>query len=248
MTFPHRTMRRAGALVLAAGIGVAASLALTAPAAAHVHVYSDATAAGSYAKLTFRVPNEEDGADTTKIVITVPTDHPLRSVRTKPHAGWTSATTTVNLPKAVNVGDATITKAVNSITFTATAGQGIKPSQFDEFEVSVGPLPDGTKELVFPTAQYYSNNKVVNWNQPTPPNGQEPENPAPAFAVTAKAAGDGDAAAGHNMGASESTPTASAGSDGLARGLGVAGLVFGLLGIGVAVWALLRRPSGASSS
>jgi uncharacterized protein YcnI len=244
-------MRRAGALVLAAGIGVAVSLALTAPAAAHVHVYSDATAAGSYAKLTFRVPNEEDGADTTKIVITVPTDHPLRSVRTKPHAGWTAATTTVNLPKAVNVGDATITKAVNSITFTAAAGQGIKPGEFDEFEVSVGPLPEGTKELVFPTAQHYSDNKVVNWNQPTPPNGQEPENPAPAFAVTAKAAGgdgDGAAAAGHNMGASDSTPTADAGSDGLARGLGVAGLVFGLLGIGVAVWALLRRPSGASSS
>ncbi|WP_163510920.1 YcnI family protein [Fodinicola acaciae] len=241
MTFPHRTVRRTGALALAAGIGVAASLAIAAPAAAHVHVYPDATAAGSYAKLTFRVPNEEDGADTTKIVITVPTDHPLRSVRTKPHAGWTATTTTVNLPKAVNVGDATITKAVNSITFTAAAGQGIKPGEFDEFDVSVGPLPEGAKQLVFPTAQYYSDNKVVNWNQPTPANGQEPENPAPAFALTAKTAD-------HDMAASEPTPTATASSDGLARGLGVAGLVFGLLGIGVAGWAVLRRPSGAKSS
>ncbi|WP_163567289.1 YcnI family copper-binding membrane protein [Fodinicola feengrottensis] len=241
--------RRLAAVALAAGIGVGSALAFAGPASAHVHVIPDSTAAGSYPKLTFRVPNEEENADTNKLVITVPTDHPLRSVSIKPHPGWTAETTLVTLPKPVNIGDATITKAVSTITWTATAGQGIKPGQFDEFDVSAGPLPSGTKELSFPTAQYYSNNTIVNWNQPTPAGGQEPEHPAPAFAVTPAAAGadaDGDAPAGHNMGVSASDSTASAsGSDGLARGLGTAGLVFGLAGVGVAAWALLRKPANS---
>ena len=140
---------------------------------------------------------------------------------------------------------------VSTITWTALPGQGIKPNQFDEFEVSAGPLPSGTKELSFPVAQYYSDNKIVNWNQPTPAGGAEPDHPAPAFAVTAAAAGadaDGDPPAGHTMPVSDSSATvASSGSDGLARGLGTAGLVFGLAGVGVAVWALTRRPATPKS-
>jgi uncharacterized protein YcnI len=235
----HRIWRRLGAVTLAAGIGVGASLALTAPVSAHVHVIPDSTAVGSYAKLTFRVPNEEDAADTVKLVVTVPSDHPLRSVSIKPHPGWTATSTLVALPKPVNIGDATITKAVSTITWTALPGQGIKPGQFDEFEVSAGPIPTGAKELSFPAAQYYSNNTIVNWNQPTPASGQEPEHPTPAFAVTAAKP------EGHTMDVSDSSaaPPAASTSDGLARGLGTAGLVFGLAGIGVAVWALTRKPS-----
>jgi hypothetical protein len=50
------------------------------------------------------------------------------------------------------------------------------------------------------------------------------------------------------MPVSDSSATAaSSGSDGLARGLGTAGLVFGLAGVGVAVWALTRRPATPKS-
>lgn len=62
------TLRSTAALaVVTVAIGVGAQ-----PASAHVTVRADATAAGAYAGLTFRVPNESDSASTDKLVVTLP--------------------------------------------------------------------------------------------------------------------------------------------------------------------------------
>jgi uncharacterized protein YcnI len=182
--------RRAG-LSLAA---VAAVAVLSAPAAsAHVRVFPDATAGGGYSKLTFRVPNESDTAGTTSLVVTLPDSAPLSSVSVLPIPGWTATIANAKLAKPVTINGTTLDEAPHTVTWTAAKGVQIAPHQFQEFAISVGPLP-ASGELVFAAAQRYSDGSVVDWNQPQAAGGAEPDHPAPAFAVTAgEADGHGDA-------------------------------------------------------
>jgi Domain of unkown function (DUF1775) len=59
----------------------------------------------------------------------------------------------------------------------------IQPGQFDEFEVSVGPLPDDADQILFPTLQTYQGGEVVRWIDEPLPSGEEPEHPAPALTL-----------------------------------------------------------------
>ena len=52
---------------------------------------------------------------------------------------------------------------VSEVTWTATAG-GIRPGQFQDFDLSLGQLPE-SGELVFNALQTYSSGEKVNWNQ-----------------------------------------------------------------------------------
>jgi uncharacterized protein YcnI len=208
---------------VAPAAAVAAALVFAVPgvAAAHVTVSADNAAKGGYAKLVFRVPNESDKAVTTKLVFTLPVDTPIGSVRTKPVPGWAAVVTTSKLAKPVKAGDVVLTEAPSSVTYTAAAGGGIKPGQFDEFELSGGPLPTLADQLVLPATQYYSDGTVVRWDQPTT-GSTEPERPAPTLALAA-ASGDGH---GHDDGSGAS------GEDDVARVLGGAAL---LVSLGAAV-------------
>jgi uncharacterized protein YcnI len=240
----------AGALVLFAGA-----------ASAHVTVDPSQANRGDYAKLTFRVPDESDTASTTRVRVMFP---PIPSVRVKPHPGWTVSVQKSKLPKPVDVGDFMLEEAVTSITWTAAEGAGIAPGEFDEFDVSVGPLPD-KPSLSFPADQTYDNNKVVRWNQIPTAGAAEPEHPAPTLTLatagagghhgtdpaasaaptpTSPSVGAEQARAEGGSGADE-TPAASA-SDSTARALGAAGLAVGLLGLasaGYAALVLRRRDS-----
>ncbi|MCU1373541.1 MAG: hypothetical protein JWO68_827, partial [Actinomycetia bacterium] len=72
-------------------LAVAAVLvvAVAAPAAAHVTVQPPEASQGGYAKLAFRVPNEEETANTTQVEVQLPAEGRFKSVSTKPLAGWT---------------------------------------------------------------------------------------------------------------------------------------------------------------
>ena len=223
--------RPAAAAVLAVGV----ALAVPAAAQAHVTVSSDHAVQGGYAKLVFRVPNESDTASTTKLVITLPKDTPIPSLRTKPKPGWTAVIVKEKLVQPVRTDDATLTEAPATVTFTAAKGVAIAPGQFDEFELSGGPLPSTVKQLALPAAQYYSDGSVVNWNQPPVDGKAEPEHPAPVLALAAA-----DPAAAGNTGATADRSEAE-GEDGLARGLGIAALVVALVAAGLGVLALRRR-------
>lgn len=227
---------------VAPAAAVAAALVFAVPgvAAAHVTVSADNAAKGGYAKLVFRVPNESDKAVTTKLVFTLPVDTPIGSVRTKPVPGWAAVVTTSKLAKPVKAGDVVLTEAPSSVTYTAAAGGGIKPGQFDEFELSGGPLP-AAERLSLPVAQYYSDGTVVRWDQPAVDGKPEPQRPAPVLALAAATG------SGHHADAAGDTEAAGhteeeSGEDGLARGLGIAGLVVALLAAGLGVLALRRRP------
>lgn len=231
-TLTTRNVRRLAAATAVAAVAVIAGAL---PASAHVEVTSPDAEPGGFAKLVFSVPNETTDADTTEITVHIPTDTPLASVSTKPLADWTITTKQTKLDQPATVEGATITKAVTSITWLADKGKGLAPGQFGEFELSVGPLPEDTQSLSFPTTQTYSNGDVVQWNQPVKPGtpeAQEPESPAPTLALTGSSSSEHSA---DTEEASASTQNSTDDSDATARILSGVAVVLGAAALLVAL-------------
>ncbi|MFG3019050.1 YcnI family protein [Streptomyces sp. NPDC048254] len=237
----NSALRRAATVtaLTAASVLVAAGVA-----SAHVTVHPESYAKGATdGVLTFRVPNEEDTASTTKVQVFLPTDHPVLGVLVSPGDGWTAKVTTTKLKTPVKTDDGTITEAASEITWT---GGKIGAGQFEDFDVAFGQLPEDTGQLTFKTLQTYSDGKVVRWIEEAGSGGEEPENPAPTIKLTA-----GDDATTSTAPATQSsakaTPTASAdSSDSTARGLGIAGLIVGALGLAAAAFAFVRTRGAGS--
>ena len=223
------------ALVAAVVVGTAIS------ASAHVTVHPDVTTAGQGAQLTFRVPDESDTANTIKLVLTLPQDRPFTDVSTQPMPGWTATVTDAPLPKPVNVGGATITKAPHTVTWTAQPGTKIAPGEYQNFSFATDALP-APGEMVLPVAQYYSDGSVVNWTEPAVAGQTEPEHPAPVFTVTA-ATGATAAPAATTQASGTSTPLATTAPDNTARVLG--GIVLLAAMVAGALVLLRRRPKTA---
>jgi len=171
---------------LAAGlaVGLAAVVLTAVPAAAHVTVSSPDAAPGGFGKLVVRVPTESATASTTKLQVQLPDDTPFAFVSTKPHSGWTVATTERKLAKPITAEGFTLSKVVATVTWTAS-GAGIGPGQFDEFELSLGAFPSDVDTLSFPTTQSYSDGTVVVWDQASVKGQDEPEHPAPTLELAA---------------------------------------------------------------
>ncbi|GII03620.1 YcnI family copper-binding membrane protein [Planobispora takensis] len=239
---------------VAAG-AAALTLGLALPALAHVTVNPGSAEQGGFTKVAFRVPNERDDASTNKVEVAFPTDHPLAFVSVKPVPGWKVEVTEGKLDKPVTTEYGEMTEAVTKITWS---GGEIEPGQFQEFEVSMGMLPEGTDRLVFPATQTYSGGEVVKWDQEPAADGSEPERPAPVLKLT-PASEEGD---GHGHGGSSASPAPAAAAaapsvspvaavheapaDGTARLLGAGGLLIGLVGTLIGVVGL-RRGSRTTS-
>lgn len=179
-------MRRALALAFALVV-----LAAT-PAFAHVSVSPSEVAGGSYAKLTFRVPNESDTESTTAIEIVLPEAAPFQSVSVKPTPGWES----------------TVERNGDAVTSIIWEGGEIGPGEFQEFELSVGPVPD-VDVLEFKALQTYSDGEVVRWIDPVVEGEDEPDHPAPTATVgDGGDGGHGDGAAAGDDGADGTDPLA----------------------------------------
>lgn len=241
MLSTRTALRRAGTVAALATAGV---LTAAGVAFAHVTVHPDSYAKGATdGVLTFRVPNEEDTADTTKVQVFLPVDHPVLGVLVTPQDGWTAKVTTTRLKTPVKTDDGTITDAVSEITWS---GGRIRSGEYQDFDVAFGQLPHDTEQLGFKTLQTYSDGKVVRWIEETQKGAEEPESPAPVLKLTAGTAGDESAP----MTASSSEPEATAkasSSDSTARGLGIAGLAAGVLGL-VAAGVGIARGRNARSA
>jgi uncharacterized protein YcnI len=188
---------------------LSALLTFAGPASAHVTVQPGEAVQGSYTKLTFRVPNESDTAATVKLEVELPAS--IEGARTKPVPGWTAT--------------------VDGRTIRWEGGR-VEPGQFQEFDISVGPLPE-VDQLVFKAVQTYSDGSEARWIEETVEGEEEPERPAPVLTLTA--AGDDEAQLAAAVDQDD--------VDG-ARTLGVTGIVVGavalLTGIGTAVSARRR--------
>lgn len=234
--YPHALCRTAFV-----GAAAAAGVALLAvPATAHVSVDPASARPGSAAVLTFHVPNEESGADTTRVAMQIPTDHPIAQLLVEPPPGWTVSVKTVTLAKPLVTDDGQFGQAVSEVDWS---GGRIAPGQFEDFSVSADPLPEGVGELAFKTIQTYSNGDVVRWIDVAQPGQPAPDHPAPVLTLTT---GTGT---GTGAGAAATTAVTSAAavssSDTMARGIALGGLACGLGGLALAGLSLRRRTAVA---
>lgn len=240
--------RRALTLIPLTAIGLLAGAGI---ASAHVTVNPSEAAAGGFTKLTFRVPNESPTAGTIVVSVELPDDHPFAYVSVKQVPGWTVVPTTTTLPAPVTEGDVTIKEAVTSVTWTADPGTMIGSGEFAEFDISAGPVPDAGP-LEFPTTQTYSDGAAVQWNEPTPASGEEPEHPAPTLTVgPAGDSGHGDMASSSSSAAPGTEPSVAvaavsttSGNDSTATILAAVSIVIAAAALVVAAVALRRRSSG----
>jgi len=234
----------AGALVLlAAG-----------PAFAHVTVQPEQAEKGGYSTVDFKVPNERDDSSTVKVEVNLPTDHPLASVMPEAVPGWDVKVTKSKLAKPIETDDGKVTEAVTKITWT---GGKIEPGMFQQFPVSVGPLPKDADQLAFKALQTYDDKQVARWIEEPKKGAPEPENPAPVLKLTdasegsdshgsaSAGAGAGDAKGAKATASGDTAKTASASDDDstdtTARVLGIVGIVIGAAGVTFGVLAGRRR-------
>jgi hypothetical protein len=134
------------------------------------------------------------------------------------------------LDKPIKTDDGEINEVVGKITWS---GGKIPPGSFEDFDVSMGPLPTDTDELVFKALQTYDNGEVVRWIDTAPEGAPEPEHPAPVVKLTP-------------ANANQASVTAAAGTDAARSSGGTWGVVLGIVGtvlgvIGIILGVLNRR-------
>jgi uncharacterized protein YcnI len=235
----------ATATVLTAGVGTAS---------AHVSVSSPNAAPGGFGEITFSVPSESDTARTTSLRVQLPTSTPFAFVSVKPVPGWTATSTTTPLSTPVETEGSTITEAVSEVTWTADAGGGLAPGEYQTFSISAGPLPEDAGTLVFPALQGYDDGSTVSWIDPTVEGQAEPEHPAPTLSLAATPADTGTGTGSSTGSSTDTTPAPAAADTGddSGNGLAVTALVAGVLGLiaglaGLALGLGARRRAAAPS-
>ena len=238
--------RRAGRIM---AVGAAALVALAPMAAAHVTVNPGEAAKGGYAALAFRVPNERPDSGTTTLEVTIPEETPIASISVRPTPGWTYAVGRRQLTEPLDLHGRQVTEVVSKITWT---GGTINPGEYQEFNVSAGPLPEDVDQILFPTIQTYASGEVVRWIDEPLDSGEEPEHPAPLLTLVdggddhGGAADDEDAAAeGEAASGVSVSNTASQDDVDSANTLATVGIVVGVLGLLAAGFAVFRSRKSA---
>jgi uncharacterized protein YcnI len=232
---PSKLLARGGVAALAT---VALVLALPLSASAHVRIYPKQAVAGADdTLLTFSVPTESGAATTTRVVVDLPTATPFGDVSYQPVTGWTATVIDGKLPKPAKVAGTTVTEAPLRVVWTADPGTELAGGQFQDFVLSVGPMPD-TGRLAFPTTQTYSDGKVVHWAEATTASGEEPDRPAPVLYINDAPPATERLTTGV-VGLS-AQPAAGAGDLTLVTVLAAAALVLAVLAVALASGALIR--------
>jgi periplasmic copper chaperone A len=230
-----------------------AASALLAPASAQAHIslHPNTIPAGAFATLDIRVPGEQEGAHVTKVDTLFPGG--FTGVDYENVAGWTAKVIETRLATPIKEDGETIDTQVSQIVWSWTGPLGkVSNGQFINFPLSLAiPASASGKALEFRTVQTYSNGQIVHWIEPS----LTAEHPAPRINVTAKGglieevAGDEAGPEAGQTGAANPTPAASSPtakpSYGASKGLGIAALVLGALGLlaGLAALAASRRRS-----
>jgi periplasmic copper chaperone A len=217
---------------------LAGALVMTPAAGAHVTLNPGEWEAGGFARFAVRVPNERDNATSTRLKIQFPES--VISASFMPAPGWKRTIEMARLAEPIEEeGEEPITERIASVTWS---GGTIRPGEFMEFGVSFQVPETPGEDLLFPSLQTYSSGEVVRWIAPDP----EADTPAPRIAVlppeeeeegAETAAAEAQAPA--SPGAAEDDEARSRAN--LAVGLGVAGLIAGLVALGLALFR--RRPA-----
>jgi periplasmic copper chaperone A len=233
------------AVLLAAG-----ALLLPAGAQAHISLHPNTIPAGAFATLDVRVPGEQEGAFVKRVDVLFPPG--FTSVDYENVPGWSAKVLESRLATPITEDAETIDTEVSQIVWTWIGPLGkVDNGQFIQFPLSLAIPEDAAgKALEFRTVQTYSNGQVVHWISPS----LTAEHPSPRINVTAKGgviqdiAGEEAGPGAGQAAASSSTParapiTAKSASGGASKGLGIAALILGALGLmaGLAALAAARR-------
>jgi uncharacterized protein YcnI len=232
---------------------------LVAPTSAqeHISIHPNTIPAGAFATLDVRVPGEQEGAYVKKVDTLFPQG--FTGVDYENVAGWSTKLIETKLATPIKEDGETIDTEVSQIVWTWIGPLGkVNNGQFIQFPLSLAIPEDATgKALEFRTVQTYSDGQVIHWIDPS----LSAEHPSPRINVTAKGgviqdiageeAGPAPArsSAGHTLGTLTLTgPSNTKGADsGASKGLGVAALILGALGLmaGLGALAVARRKSAA---
>jgi len=228
---------------------------VVAPAAAQAHIslHPNTIPAGAFATLDVRVPGEQEGAYVTKVDTLFPPGFVGVDYENVP--GWSTQVLETKLATPITEDGETIDTEVSQIVWTWTGPPGkVENGQFINFPLSLA-IPAGAagRALEFRTVQTYSNGQIVHWIDPS----LTAEHPSPRINITAKGglvediAGDeagpeaGQTAAG---GQSTAAPSATVvkSSSGASKGLGIAALILGALGLlaGLSALGLVWKRAG----
>ncbi|KDN19207.1 DUF1775 domain-containing protein [Amycolatopsis rifamycinica] len=181
MAHHRKALPRTLSALLTAVFGV---LALSPPAAAQVSIVPDRVDGGGTHTFAFRLANERTDTKSTRLELVFPQTPPVAYVKVDPAPGWTATVRSRPLNPPIEVGGTLVREVAAALV---VEGGAVAPRQFEQFLVTMGPLPaDG--RLLFEATQTFANGLVAHWNQKT--------SPAPAItfgagpvAPTAEAAG-----------------------------------------------------------
>ncbi len=228
----------------------AAALLAPASAQAHISLHPNTIPAGAFATLDVRVPGEQEGAYVTRVDVLFPQGFTGVDYENVP--GWHTSVIEAKLATPIKEDGETIDTEVSQIVWTWAGPLGkVNNGQFINFPLSLAiPADAAGRALEFRTVQSYSNGQVVHWISPS----LTAEHPSPRINVTAKGgviediAGDeAGPEAGQTAGSQPAAATtAKAPSAGASKGLGIAALILGALGLIAALTALVlvrRRPA-----
>jgi uncharacterized protein YcnI len=230
-------------VALAAASTLAAAGALLGPAAAQAHIslHPNTVPAGAFPTLQLTVPGEQEGAHVTKVDTLLPPG--FTSVVYQNVAGWTAKVINKKVSPPIQTDEGPINEEVSEIIWTWTGPLGmLNNNQFIQFPLSVAiPANVAGQALEFKTVQSYSNGQVVHWIEPS----LDAEHPAPRINVTAKGGVIEDVAgkeagpeAGQAGSGSQATTQVKS-SGGASKGLGIAALIVGALGLVIGLGALV---------
>ena len=217
----------------------AIAVVLPTAAIAHVTIQTGEWEPGSRPAVVFRVPNESDTASTTSISVQFPEE--IITARFKPHPFCDREVQMEPLDQPVEE----ITERIATVTWTCEPG--IEPGEYDELAMSFQVPEDAAAGdvIMFPTVQTYSDGEERAWIEED----EEAESPAPRITVVAPAEEEEAAPAATSTEEAAPVPAASSDDDddnmsSVAIGFGIAGLVAGLIALGVA---LFRKPKAATT-
>ena len=232
----------------------AGALIAPATAQAHISLHPNTIPAGAFATVDVRVPGEQENAYVTKVDMQLPSG--FTGVDTSNVPGWNVKVIETKLATPIKEGGETIDTEVSQIVWTWTGPLGkVNNGQFMNFPLSIA-MPEHVagQALLFPTVETYSNGQVIHWIE----SGLSSEHPAPRVNMTAPGGVIQDLA-GHEAGpapgqtaASPASSTTSVAvvkpSSGASKGLGIAALILGALGLIVGLGALASSRRGRTAA
>ncbi|NKQ57451.1 DUF1775 domain-containing protein [Amycolatopsis sp. K13G38] len=211
-------------------LALLALLAFASPAQAKVSIVPGAARGGDTATFAFRLANQQTATNSTRLEIVIPQDKNIAFAEVAPVRGWTANITARPLAQPMRSGDKTITEVVDSIVLQ---GGSVGPGQFEQFLITLGPLP-AEGMLSFEATQTYAGGRVEKWTGAN----------APSISLTPAGAADAppviaDSNNGNDSGEPEVAAAGRAGSGSEGSGFPALALMWGALGLAILIVAVV---------